>query len=223
MACELPGDGILMSKNHATTDTPVNSPRQVLFASMIGTTIEFFDFYIYATAAVLVFPGLVLSGVRSGLRHARFAGDVWDRVSGAAGWLGALRPFRRPHRPQDHAGRRALDHGRLHRRHRRLADLPHDRLRRAATAGALPLWPGTRTRRRMGRRSAPGDRERASREARLVRHVSAARRAARIFPFRRRLSGAFPVAHRTSNFSPSAGGFRFWRARCWFSSASTCG
>src|ERR1035437_6603624 len=32
--------------------------RQVLFASMIGTTIEFFDFYIYATAAVLVFPKL---------------------------------------------------------------------------------------------------------------------------------------------------------------------
>src|SRR6187551_3248353 len=36
----------------------VNSPRQVLFASMIGTTIEFFDFYIYATAAVLIFPRL---------------------------------------------------------------------------------------------------------------------------------------------------------------------
>src|SRR5262245_47284752 len=34
----------------------VNSPAQVLFASLIGTTIEFFDFYIYATAAVLVFP-----------------------------------------------------------------------------------------------------------------------------------------------------------------------
>src|SRR5712675_1947746 len=39
-------------------DKPVNSPRQVLFASLIGTTIEFFDFYIYATAAVLVFPKL---------------------------------------------------------------------------------------------------------------------------------------------------------------------
>src|SRR5437762_9356887 len=37
---------------------PLNSPRQVLFASLIGTTIEFFDFYIYATAAVLVFPKL---------------------------------------------------------------------------------------------------------------------------------------------------------------------
>src|SRR6478672_8693525 len=37
---------------------PVNRPAQVLFASLIGTTIEFFDFYIYATAAVLVFPRL---------------------------------------------------------------------------------------------------------------------------------------------------------------------
>jgi metabolite-proton symporter len=36
----------------------VNSPRQVLFASLVGTTIEFFDFYIYGTAAVLVFPTL---------------------------------------------------------------------------------------------------------------------------------------------------------------------
>ncbi len=35
-----------------------NSPRRVLFASLIGTTIEYFDFYIYATAAVLVFPSL---------------------------------------------------------------------------------------------------------------------------------------------------------------------
>jgi metabolite-proton symporter len=36
----------------------INTPRQVLFASMVGTTVEFFDFYIYATAAVLVFPRL---------------------------------------------------------------------------------------------------------------------------------------------------------------------
>ena len=38
--------------------SPGNSPGRVLFASLIGTTIEFFDFYIYATAAVLVFPTL---------------------------------------------------------------------------------------------------------------------------------------------------------------------
>jgi metabolite-proton symporter len=36
----------------------INTPGQVLFASLIGTTIEFFDFYIYATASVLVFPRL---------------------------------------------------------------------------------------------------------------------------------------------------------------------
>jgi metabolite-proton symporter len=41
-----------------TVATPINSTRRVLFASLIGTTIEFFDFYIYATAAVLVFPTL---------------------------------------------------------------------------------------------------------------------------------------------------------------------
>ena len=32
--------------------------RRILFASLAGTTIEFYDFYIYATAAVLVFPRL---------------------------------------------------------------------------------------------------------------------------------------------------------------------
>lgn len=35
-----------------------NPASRILAASLIGTTIEFFDFYIYATAAVLVFPKL---------------------------------------------------------------------------------------------------------------------------------------------------------------------
>ena len=38
--------------------TNVNPPGRILLASLVGTTIEFFDFYIYATAAVLVFPQL---------------------------------------------------------------------------------------------------------------------------------------------------------------------
>ncbi len=38
------------------------NPRRILFASLIGTTIEFFDFYIYGTAAVLVFPTLFFPG-----------------------------------------------------------------------------------------------------------------------------------------------------------------
>ena len=41
---------------------PANSPRQVLFASLVGTAIEYFDFYIYGTAAVLIFPKLFFPG-----------------------------------------------------------------------------------------------------------------------------------------------------------------
>src|SRR5471032_551843 len=46
-----------MSQPHPGS-SKANSPATVLFASLIGTTIEFYDFYIYATAAVLVFPKL---------------------------------------------------------------------------------------------------------------------------------------------------------------------
>jgi metabolite-proton symporter len=47
-----------MIESGAAAAKRINTPGQVLFASLIGTTIEFFDFYIYATAAVLVFPKL---------------------------------------------------------------------------------------------------------------------------------------------------------------------
>ncbi|MEA9999475.1 MFS transporter [Cryobacterium sp. RTS3] len=55
-----------MSSNtlsHATPSpsappAPTNPRSRVVLASLIGTTIEFYDFYVYATAAVLVFPHL---------------------------------------------------------------------------------------------------------------------------------------------------------------------
>lgn len=40
------------------TTAPANPRSRVILASLIGTTIEFYDFYVYATAAVLVFPHL---------------------------------------------------------------------------------------------------------------------------------------------------------------------
>lgn len=43
---------------NSAADTPLNSKWRVLTASMVGTTIEFYDFYIYATAAVIIFPQL---------------------------------------------------------------------------------------------------------------------------------------------------------------------
>lgn len=68
--------------------TTGNSARRVLAASMIGTTIEFFDFYIYATAAVIVFPQLFfpagdsMSALLSSL--ATFAIAFFARPVGAA-------------------------------------------------------------------------------------------------------------------------------------------
>ncbi len=41
-----------------TAHKPLNSPAEVIAASLVGTTIEFYDFYVYATAAALVFPTL---------------------------------------------------------------------------------------------------------------------------------------------------------------------
>ena len=47
-----------MTANTASPPAPLNSPARVITASLVGTTIEFYDFYVYATAAVLVFPQL---------------------------------------------------------------------------------------------------------------------------------------------------------------------
>lgn len=40
----------------STAVKPANPRSRVILASLVGTTIEFYDFYAYATAAVLVFP-----------------------------------------------------------------------------------------------------------------------------------------------------------------------
>lgn len=47
-----------MAHTAAPASAPANPRSRVIVASLIGTTIEFYDFYVYATAAVLVFPFL---------------------------------------------------------------------------------------------------------------------------------------------------------------------
>lgn len=47
-----------MSTASAEPAQKKNSVWQILLASLIGTTIEFFDFYVFATAAALLFPTL---------------------------------------------------------------------------------------------------------------------------------------------------------------------
>ncbi|KAF0967415.1 Inner membrane metabolite transport protein YhjE [Gordonia sp. YY1] len=69
-------------------------PRsRIVFASMVGTSIEFFDFYIYATAAVLVFPVLFFpSGDETAALLSSFA--TFGLAFVAAHRLGPVRPLR---------------------------------------------------------------------------------------------------------------------------------
>ncbi len=47
-----------VSAGHSTQVENTTPKSRVIIASLVGTTIEFYDFYIYATAAVAVFPVL---------------------------------------------------------------------------------------------------------------------------------------------------------------------
>ena len=194
---------------------PLNSPRQVLFASLIGTAIEFFDFYIYATAAVLVFPRLFFPRIRSRGGNARLARHLCDRLCRAPDRLRPVRPFRRPRRPQDHTRRGAVDDGRVdgadwHSCRRtarsgspRRSCSPSAASVRAsdlAANGAAPCSSRSRTRRPA---SAPG----------TACFRSSVRRSAFCFP-----AVCFccsPGRSPTSSSSPMDGAFHFCRVRCW--------
>ena len=95
--------------------TPVNSRSKVVIASLVGTAIEFFDFYIYATAAVIVFPHIFFpqgdATVATLQSLATFAIAFIARPIGSA----VFGHFWRSRGSQSHAGCLAADHGDLHR------------------------------------------------------------------------------------------------------------
>lgn len=68
--------------------TGSNSTRRVLTASLAGTAVEFYDFYIYATAAALVFPHLFFPDASPSAQlmssYATFAVAFFARPVGAA-------------------------------------------------------------------------------------------------------------------------------------------
>lgn len=66
---------------------PSNAPARVLAASLVGTAVEFYDFYIYATAAALVFGPLFFPSDQPGLdqllSYASFSVAFFARPLGA--------------------------------------------------------------------------------------------------------------------------------------------
>ena len=211
-----------MAQHNLVVERPVNTPGQVLFASMIGTTIEFFDFYIYGTAAVLVFPALVLSGHRSGNRDAGVACHFRDCVLRTSRRLRVVRSLRRSRRAQDDARCGPPDDGTVDGGHRTAANLRFDWTGGACAPRTVPLRAGPGSRWRVGRSGATGDRKRPARPARMVRHVSAARCAGWILHVHHHLSRAGRRAATTISSFRSDGVFRFSRARfsCWSASTS---
>ena len=76
-----------------TAPTPGTAPapastRRILLASLIGTSVEFYDFYIYATAAALVFGPLFFPAEDPGVQllasYASFGLAFLARPLGAA-------------------------------------------------------------------------------------------------------------------------------------------
>ena len=87
------------------------SIKSVAAASFIGTTIEWYDFFLYGTAAALVFGDLFfpdaepLIGTLLALEHLR--GGLRRPAAGRR----HVRALRRPRRPQVDARDLAADHG----------------------------------------------------------------------------------------------------------------
>ena len=89
---------------------------KAVVASAVGTTIEWYDFFLYGVAAALVFPRLFFPGLRPVHRHAARLLHLLRGLRGAAVRRGLLRPLRRPARPQGGAHRHAAADGRARRR-----------------------------------------------------------------------------------------------------------
>ncbi|KQS04674.1 MFS transporter [Sphingomonas sp. Leaf357] len=70
------------------TASPMHAHRRILIASLIGTSVEFYDFYIYATAAALVFGPLFFPSESASaqvmLSYASFGLAFFARPLGAA-------------------------------------------------------------------------------------------------------------------------------------------
>ena len=217
--CGRPGDP--MTHPGPTTTTPTaKETRRVAFATLIGTSIEWFDFFVYGAAAALVFNKLffptanpltgtllALSTFGVGFVARPFGGVIFahfgDRIGrksmlvlsvcmmGGGTFLVGLLP-----------------------------DVRDDRRRGPDPAGAAADRAGHRPRRGVGRGRDDGGRVRAAAPARAFRQLPADRGARRDAHRERVAARHVRRACPTRRSSPGAGGCRSWPRSCWSQSGS---
>ena len=95
----------------AAQETGRSGVGKIALASLVGTTIEFYDFYIFGTAAALVFGPMFFPKSAPETQTAQRLCHVRHRLPRPPARLVSVRPFRRPDRTQVDAGRNLLTMG----------------------------------------------------------------------------------------------------------------
>ena len=177
-------------------DSDSRSRLRVILAASIGSALEWYDFFLYGTAAALVFGELFFpkSDPVVGTLLAFLTFGVGFAVRPLGGILFGILGDRL--RAQTRIGGNAADDRRRHHADRRAADLFADRHLGADTAGGDARRAGSGRRRRIWRRGDLSGRERATEASRLLGQLCAARRLRRQSARRRRLCAGDDAAAR---------------------------